>query len=299
MFKDGDIVCFLGDSITANDLCMSEVYQYLRKKYKIKCYNCGVSGATATQAVNYLHSECLIHNPDYVVVMYGMNDLGCWLYWDSNTEENIPQKRKDSMEFHKKNYERVVKECLDFGARVIVCLPTPYDEVSDSPAEVAHGYQNVLEEGAKFQLEIARKYNCPVVNYKDALLAEIGKRNVIAEDRIHPTPEGYHIMAQTFLKEIGEKDEADYDTPFEFEDWNKERHEIIDTDLHHLNFVDLCIRYGGGNRKTTEELIEFIKQDYEKQENKEGFVAQAYLKFIDHGEMRSLVKGEVIKKTIF
>lgn len=299
MFKDGDIVCFLGDSITANDLCVSEVYQYLRKKYKIKCYNCGVSGATATQAVNYLHSECLIHNPDYVVVMYGMNDLGCWLYWDSNTEENIPQKRKDSMELHKKNYERVIKECIDFGAKVIVCLPTPYDEFSHSPAEVAHGYQQVLEDAAAFQLELANKYGCPVVNYKDAIKGEIGKRNVIAEDRIHPTPEGYHIMAQTFLKETGEKDDLDYDTPFEFEDWNKERHDVVENELHHLNFVDLCIRYGGGNRKTTEELIEFIKADYEKQENKAGFVAQAYLKFIDHGEERNLVKGEVIKRTIF
>lgn len=299
MFIDGDIVCFLGDSITANDTYMSEVYQYLRKKYKIKCYNCGVSGATATQAVNYLHSECLIHNPDYVVVMYGMNDHGCWLYWDSNTEENIPQKRKDSIELHKKNYERVVKECIDFGAKVIVCLPTPYDEFSDSSAEVAHGYQQVLEDAAAFQLELANKYGCPVVNFTDALKAEIGKRNVIIEDRVHPTPEGYHVMAQTFLKEIGEKDEVDYDTPFEFEEWNRERNKIIVTDLHHLNFVDLCIRYGGGNRKTTEELIEFIKADYEKQENKEGFVAQCYKKFLDHGELRTQVRGEVIKRTIF
>jgi len=299
MFKDGDIVCFIGDSITAKDLCMSEVYQYLRKKYKIKCYNCGVSGATATQAVNYLHSECLIHNPDYVVVMYGMNDLGLWLYWDSCQEENIEEKRRERIELHKKNYEEIIKQCIDFGTKVIVCLPTPYDELSESPAEVAHGYQNVLEEGARFHLEIARKYGCPVVNYKDALKEEIGKRKVISEDRIHPTEEGYHVMAQTFLKEIGEKDDLDYDTPFEFEDWNRERHEIIDTDLHHLNFVDLCIRYAEGYRRTTEELIEFIKEDYEKQEDKEAFVAQCYKKFLDHGEIRTQIRGEVIKRTIF
>ena len=34
MFKDGDILCFLGDSITASGLWESEVYQILRKNIK-------------------------------------------------------------------------------------------------------------------------------------------------------------------------------------------------------------------------------------------------------------------------
>ena len=33
MFKDGNIVCFLGDSITAAGLWEAEVYQFLRKKF--------------------------------------------------------------------------------------------------------------------------------------------------------------------------------------------------------------------------------------------------------------------------
>ena len=75
MFQKKDIICFLGDSITANGMWMAEIYQILRKIVPIKCYNCGVSGATAEQATKYLHSRCLIHNPDYVVMMYGINDI--------------------------------------------------------------------------------------------------------------------------------------------------------------------------------------------------------------------------------
>ena len=56
MFHDNDVICFLGDSITANGLWMSEVYQVLRKKYKVRCYNCGVSGSTARCAKQYLHT---------------------------------------------------------------------------------------------------------------------------------------------------------------------------------------------------------------------------------------------------
>ena len=49
MFKKNDIVCFLGDSITAKGLWMAEVYQSIRKTCAVKCYNCGVSGITATK----------------------------------------------------------------------------------------------------------------------------------------------------------------------------------------------------------------------------------------------------------
>ena len=55
MFKDKDVICFLGDSITASGLWEAEIYQFLRKKYKIKCFTCGVSGSTATKALGYMN----------------------------------------------------------------------------------------------------------------------------------------------------------------------------------------------------------------------------------------------------
>lgn len=58
-FKDGDVICFLGDSITSNGLCVAEVYQELRKHHLVKCYNCGVAGASAYCALEYFQSEGL------------------------------------------------------------------------------------------------------------------------------------------------------------------------------------------------------------------------------------------------
>ena len=80
MFKNGDVICFLGDSITANGLWMAEVYQNVRKNYSVKCYNCGVSGITATKTATFLHERCLSFNPDYVVMMFGINDVSINLY---------------------------------------------------------------------------------------------------------------------------------------------------------------------------------------------------------------------------
>lgn len=303
MFKDGDILCFLGDSITASGLWESEVYQILRKKYKIKCYNCGVSGASANQAINYLHSECLIYNPDYVFVMYGMNDFGLWLYSNEcEKTEEIEKQKKERIRLHKESYECLIKSIMDFGATPVVCLPTPYDEISPVEKE-AVPYQQILEQGAQIQLEIANKYGLQVVNFKDNLKPLLGKRNIISEDRVHPNEEGYHIMAQIFLKETGQIDECDFDTPFEFEDWNKERYLLESTEIKAIRYVDLCVRYCDGaynnTCKTNEELVEFIKEDYKNHPNKELFVPTAYMKYLDHGDKYNQIRGEVIKRTIY
>jgi len=299
MFKDGDRICFLGDSITANGIWMSEVYQILRKKYKLKCFNCGVSGATATQGADYLYSECLIYNPTHVFVMYGMNDFDLGLYSvESKNTENLEEKKAEKIRLHKENYEAVIKAIKDFGCEVIIGLPTPYDEKSKVERE-AIPYQCVLEMAAQFHVEMAEKYNCSVVNFKDALLSLLEKKNIIGEDRVHPNEEGYHIMAQIFLKELGEIDATDFDTPFEFEPWNKERFDIEFGQLKGLNFVELCIGYKEGKkRRTPDELREFIKSDYEKQADKNGFIATAYRNYLDHGEKRNWIRGEVIKRTI-
>ncbi len=299
MFKDKDIVCFLGDSITASGLWEAEVYQFLRKKYKIKCYNCGVSGAIAKQALNYLYSDCLIYNPDYVVVMYGMNDMGRGLYSEQWAHlEDLEEQRAAKFREHKESYEKIIKACKDFGSEVIICLPTPHDEVTEREAEKVP-YQQILDMAAQFQLEMAKKYNCKVVNFKDNMLPMLGKREIIRFDRVHPTPEGYHVMAQIFLKEIGEIEECDFDTPFEFEEWNKERYDVEENGLHKINYVEFTVRYSSKEPKDDETLRRFAQMSYENQEDKEGFAARAYKDYLDRGAERTKLRGEVIKRTIF
>ncbi len=93
MFSDGDIICFLGDSITANGLVCAEVYQTVGKKKRIKCFNCGVSGGDAKNASDYIYAHCLIRNPSYVVVNFGINDVGLSLYYPSCELEDKEERR--------------------------------------------------------------------------------------------------------------------------------------------------------------------------------------------------------------
>lgn len=300
MFKDRDIICFLGDSITASGLWEAEVYQILRKKYKIKCYNCGVSGGTAKRASEYLYNECLIYNPDYVVLMFGMNDCNIGLYMkEQDHPETLEARREEFFNIHREKYEEIIKNCIDFGTKVIICLPTPYDEIREHETEVVP-YQKALEKAAEFHLKMAEKYNCEVVNFKDNMLPLLVSYEIVREDRVHPTEYGYHVMAQIFLKETGEIEKCDFDTPFELEEWNRKRREG-EIKIHKLNYVELCDMYDDGyaKNKSVDEIKELVKKKLENYDGDNEFIRNAYKEYIENGQLRFKYKGEIIKNTIF
>lgn len=245
MFKNGDILCFLGDSITANGLWMAEVYQALRKKYRVKCYNCGVSGATTKNALLYLHSQCLIFNPDYVVMMFGINDIRRDLYAEeySNDQESKKMK-KEALQAHKEAYEELVRQTITSGAKVILCLAAPYDDVNDKEAHNLQ-CQIAMDESGAFLQSLAKKYGCQVVDFKSVTQPMLAERNIISADRVHPTPEGHHIMAQIFLNDIGEQAGCDFDTPFVWEQWNRERYDA-EQELILVNFIEYCMLFKEG-----------------------------------------------------
>lgn len=298
MFKDRDIICFLGDSITAEDLWTAEVYQELKKKYKIKCYNCGVSGGRARRAAKYLHSKCLIHNPDYVTVCFGINDIDRFCYADRTLPENEQQIEK-SLDDYKNAIDSIVNDVIASGAQPILCIPSPYDEVSDVEAENSN-CQCGLDEVEKIVRDAAEKYGCPVVDFKKEMQPLLGKREIIRPDRVHPTDEGHHIMAQTFLRDIGEQDTCDFDTPFEFEDWNKKRTEAY-WKTHRMNFVEYCALFDEYYDKdlSFEQKKEIAKKCLEEYEDKTAYIPGAFADYIENVDKYSKLIGEVVKLTIF
>ncbi|MBQ4527968.1 MAG: hypothetical protein II998_07845 [Clostridia bacterium] len=300
MFKDNDVICFLGDSITAAGLWMGEVYQLLRKKYKIKCFNCGVAGGSARKAVQYLHCECLIRNPDYVSIMFGINDINRDLYDDElEGQEDLPQKKADAIKLCISKYAEIVDEIVKSGATPIICIPVPYDEVTVSDEKI-YRCQCAMDELEIAFRALAEKYDCPVVDFKKAFMPKLGKEGIMNTDRVHPTPHGHHIMAQTFLCDLGEIDSPDYDSSFEFEDWNKKRYDA-EQKLHCVNFVEYAGMFDAGWAlgKTYEEKKQIAKERYDECEDKTTFIPTAYLDYIENIDNRSRMLGEIAKLTIF
>ncbi len=300
MFKDRDVLCFLGDSITADGRWMAEVYQFLRKKYKIKCYNCGVSGGSARKAAKYIQSECLIRNPDYVSVMFGVNDIDRLLYAKNDCSlEDVEKRKKAAIDLCVSSYAMIVEQIVESGAVPVICIPVPYDEISDIDEENLY-CQCGLDSVEKELRLLAKKYNCPVVDFKKAFTPLLGTEGIMCPDRVHPTEKGQHIMAQTFLYDLKEIDSVDYDKPFKFEEWNLKRYEM-EQKLYALHFAEFAGLFdeGWAKNRTFEEIKKIAKQRYDEAENKEEFIPQAYLKYINEIDNRPKVMGEIVRLTIW
>lgn len=296
MFKDNDVICFLGDSITANGLWMAEVYQELRKKYKVKCYNIGVPGGRVYMAEKCLYSRCLAFNPDYVTVMFGINDVSYIEYKEKYKDLTDAELKEKAFEIYNESYERVIKKIIDFGAQPIICIPSPYDDVNETPVEKTDK-QKDLDRCIEFIKELANKYDCPIVDFKSVMQPMLKERKIISEDRVHPTDEGQHIMAQVFLRDIGETNIPDFDTPFEFEPWNKERYDK-EQELRGFNFVEYCVfieRWANG--ESAEEKKKIAISAYEKCEDKTTFWAKVMGDYPQKLDTKELIMEDLIRLT--
>ena len=294
MFKDRDVICFLGDSITAACGWTAEVHQALKKKYKIKAYNCGVPGGRAKRAAKYLHSRCLVYNPDYVTVCFGINDIYREAY-PLGDKERISKGLQET----KIALTSIVKDIIASGATPILCVPSPYDEVSEVEAENLH-CQCGLDEVEKIVRALAEEYSCPLVDFKKEFQPLLGERELINPDRVHPNLDGHHIMAQSFLRDIGEIDECDFDTPFVMEDWNRKVQEAFGK-ISAMNFVEYCALFDEFYDKnlTYAEKKEIVKEYLSRHEDKTGFIPRAYADYIEHIDIYDRLVGEIVKVTTF
>lgn len=302
MFKDNDIICFFGDSITANGMWVAEVYQKLREKYRIKCYNCGVGGATADKALKYVYNFCLIHSPAYVVVEFGINDINYNLYSaDRADEPGIKEARANAIKVCKENYEKLVSLIADAGAKPIIAVPAPYDD-SDTFDSISENLncQCALDALEPFFLSLAEKYNCKTVNFRAGMQPFLSRGNIMCDDRIHPNESGHHIMAQIFLRDTGVIEFCDFDTPFVFEEWNKLRYDA-EQKLLNLNFIEYsALVYDGWDKnKNLQEKKKLAMDMYESFDDKTTFFPQACLEYTENIDHRDKLMGEIVRLTIF
>lgn len=295
--KNGDIICFLGDSITAQGMWMAETYQYLRKDYRIKCYNCGVAGGSVSNALKYVHSKCLIYNPDYVVIMFGVNDISRDLYIQD--DESAEEKKKKAIEHYKSSYEKILDEIALSGAVPIICTPIPYDEINEWESKNFR-CQSGLDILSEFLRDVAAQRGYEVVDFSEIIKPLVPEGKIISPDRVHPTTHGYHMMSEIFLKEIGQKDLIEPDKVFEFEPWNLERYNT-EQKLHTYNFVEFALFFGEGwyLNKTVEEKKKRAMEEREKYDDKSEFIPSALMEYTELVDVYDRMRGDIVRLTIF
>lgn len=89
-FKDGETVCFIGDSITHGGPYHAFIRAYYLTRFPdqtIQFVNAGTSGETAGGGAARFDEDVLPYRPTSAVVMFGMNDVNRGAYVANPDEE--------------------------------------------------------------------------------------------------------------------------------------------------------------------------------------------------------------------
>ena len=300
MFGEREVICFLGDSLTASGLWVAEVFEHILMTRRVKCYNCGIAGGRAEYAKEYLHRVCLSKNPTTVVMMYGMNDISFPLYSAECALSDKEEKKREAISRHRAAYEKIICDTLKFGSDIILCTPLPYDEFDpDKEGENLH-CQSALDECSDFVRRMAEKYGLKLADISKAMLPIIkSDKTVMTQDRMHPTTRGYHLMSQVFLYEIGEINSPNFDTPFKPKPWNHERYSV-ERRLKLIEFIDDVALFDlerKRNMSVAERKAE-AKRIYDGEDNKAAFLPMCCKYYIEHAEEKDSLTEELIRLSV-
>ncbi len=213
-FRDGDVVCFVGDSITHSRKFHSYIYDYYLTRFparKIRFVNCGIAGDSAAGAVRRFEWDILPHRPTVASLMLGMNDVGRGLYGKASPDAQNLAARERALTGHRQSMEQLAallaQRC---GARLVFATPSPYDETVQVATESLVGVNGALGLCGQSARELAEKVGGTVVDLHGPMTAlnlEHQKTDpqftLIGADRVHPGDVGQLVMAYLYLKAQG------------------------------------------------------------------------------------------------
>ena len=211
-FQDGQTVCFLGDSITHGGRFHYMIFDYYQTRFpdrNIRFVSVGVSGDSAGGAFGRLNEDVYPYNPDVLVLMMGMNDVGRGNYVAQPTAAQLENQEK-SLNWHKDAMIRLIKAIAEKESpEFIFITPSPFDDtvVIKDRNNNQPGCTAALARSADFVRQIAPEYKALVVDFNKPMSElnwEQQKTNpeftIIGPDRVHPRGPGHLMMAWLFLK---------------------------------------------------------------------------------------------------
>ncbi|MDP3849011.1 MAG: SGNH/GDSL hydrolase family protein [Luteolibacter sp.] len=212
MFRDGETVCFLGDSITNGGRYQGIIQNYYLTRFPdrtLRFVNAGRSGDTADGALARLREDVIDKKPTTVAIMLGMNDVNRGLYV-ADPDEKQRARQQQALDSYRKNMETVTQRVLtEAGApKLIFITPSPFDQTAVNDRNNNQpGCNDGLGRCAKIVRELAAKNHGTVVDFHAPMTAFNLQRQqqdpnytIIGPDRVHPGPPGLLMMAWLFLK---------------------------------------------------------------------------------------------------
>lgn len=210
----------LGDSTTADDWegNASEVYA-VRLKRNLRTngvdadvVNAGISNTTSRQALARLDDDVRRHNPDFVIVQFGINDS--WIdAYQGRVEPRL------SLDEYTYCLTTIVDILNEDGARVIMMTPNPmrwsemYGEELRDPAlgfdfDDPRGINRLLDIYTERVRQIALEKGAPLIDVSakfeayDRIDGQSIHELLIPDDEMHPNDAGHALIARWLTSEI-------------------------------------------------------------------------------------------------
>ncbi len=212
-FKDGETVCFVGNSITQAGYYQMLVQAFYATRFpgnKVKFISCGIGGDLASDMIDRFDRDVLVHKPNHAFLMTGMNDMLSNLYLAKLTVTPELKKNRETTHLkYRKLTTELVQKMLINNIKPILMTPTIYDETAKLSTESLVGKNNALEICAKHIRSLGKKYKVPVVDLNPFML-EINSKaqkkdpsyTIISKDRIHPEKTGHFIMSHKIISTL-------------------------------------------------------------------------------------------------
>ncbi len=201
--KQGDVVLFLGDSITAEGAHSKGFIPLIQKNFdedhkdlKLKTIGAGVSGNKVPNLQARVEKDVVAKKPTIVFIYIGINDV-----WHG---EKDPAKGTSKDKFES-GLNEVIDKITAGGARVILCTPTVIGEKKDG----GNALDKQLDEYADISRGIAAKRKLQLCDLRKAFADYLKTHNekneekgVLTRDRVHLTEAGNKLIAETMLKTL-------------------------------------------------------------------------------------------------
>ncbi len=269
-FRNGDRVCFVGDSITHFNVTQSYIVEYYRKNFpeeKIEFYNCGISGGSLKNILEVFDEDTAIYEPTHIVLMIGVNDATTG-YLNGERSDVRYAKLEKAYNNYKDNIKKFYDLLTSRGIKLILCTPVPYAEYQSNTENPLRGGYALMLGYANFIKEFAVENGIPLCDYHKDMTVALQNENLYWADGIHPGATGLYYMARTFLASQGFTIGEQHDIPAELKDWYNTVADIRNTkaaemrlnlwipDYYSLSTED---RY-----KAAKEFYTAYENDYEK-----------------------------------
>jgi len=196
----GSTVLAVGDSITTYRYSYARILaamvEFRRGSEYVRFVNVGQSGYTSSLGLETTYSQNLAHQPDWVFIMFGVND--CKQFGSDQARPLVsPVEYRANIAHIIDAYRRYTDACL------ILLTPTPVVEsITDANPDFAAmrlSWRNaILADYAEMVRILAAEYGIICVD----LMAAFGRdqdTDLYLADGLHPSPAGQKIIAEQTL----------------------------------------------------------------------------------------------------